>query len=87
MSRKPLANHRLWKVKVIREAECECGWKSGMYIGKGANGFALEEWRRHVDQCARMNDLRRAVGEPGLSKEQIAAHHAAFTTCNAAGKR
>lgn len=43
--------HKLWKIKVIREAECECGWKSCMHIGKGANGQALSEWRGHIRTC------------------------------------
>lgn len=54
--KKPTPGHKLWKVKVIREAECECGWKSNMHIGKGANGFALHEWREHIRQCMGADD-------------------------------
>jgi hypothetical protein len=33
------------------ECVCSCGWRSAMWLNKGAKGSASSEWRAHRAHC------------------------------------
>lgn len=49
---KPLKGHKLANYSFGVAVNCECGWRSGTWFGKGARGSALGEWHSHKDRCA-----------------------------------
>lgn len=50
--RKPTPGHRM-RMSFRFVAQCECGWQSTTWCGKGGQGSAIEEWRQHIDRMHR----------------------------------
>lgn len=42
--------HKLGGVNYGCSVRCECGWKSSVWMGKGARSEAFREWRWHQEQ-------------------------------------
>lgn len=50
---KPVSGHKRASVSHGIRVNCECGWHSGTWYGKGASSNAHGEWRWHVEQHAK----------------------------------
>lgn len=38
------------------ECVCSCGWKSAMWLNRGAKSNAAAEWRAHREKCEHPKD-------------------------------
>jgi hypothetical protein len=48
---KTVPGHKRARVRFIVQVECECGWTSANWVGKGASAQAHNEWRWHRDDA------------------------------------
>lgn len=48
--RKIAPGHKRAKVRYGVEVECECGWRSSVWYGKGASRNAHGEYHQHLDE-------------------------------------
>ena len=51
MKKKPMKGHKLASYSYGVAVNCECGWRSATWYGKGARGNALGEWEWHKRDC------------------------------------
>ncbi len=50
---KPTPNHKFGGVSIGAQTSCECGWRSAVWFGKGAQHNARTEWHIHIDNHKR----------------------------------
>lgn len=60
--KKPFPGHKFMRLNRIFQADCECGWRSAMHVGKGGMGQAYAEFQGHIWRCEQAA-LAKARGE------------------------
>lgn len=48
-------NHKA-KFQIGVECVCSCGWRSAMWMNKGAKSNAAAEWRGHREKCEKAEE-------------------------------
>lgn len=43
--------HKFAGCQYLVKTQCECGWQSSGWIGKGARANAYGEWHMHIENC------------------------------------
>ncbi len=42
------------------ECICSCGWRSALWVNKGAKSEAAKEWRLHREHCETVDEIMKA---------------------------
>lgn len=56
MRRKTNPEHKA-RFNIGVQCLCSCGWKSSMWLNKGARANATSEWHAHRDKCEATDNL------------------------------